>query len=521
MPKILQRLALSEAQLEEQADDRTIDFVFSTSNVASDMHRILPGAWQSRGYDGLAMFRTNPVFLWAHDANQPAIGKVTTLVADKDGTLRGSVQFAEHDFAETIYQLYRGGFQRGASVSFEPIEWDYANGPNRAAGALDFTRVKLWEISAVPLPADSSALAAARARGIDLTGVITMARTIRRDSTDAEWKCGASRNLPIDEASDWDGPAAADSVFAACGFDGDDPDTTKARKAFLAYDSANPKKKESYKLPFAKMVDGRMTAVKSGLSAAAQRLSGTNVPDDVKTSAQEVIDDYKSKYSDAGDRDAKIIITKRGLYEVAWLCEILATVGWIKSWIDQEEAAENDVNSTGPANLMAVINALGTTLTEMTEEEVGELIASFGPIEIDDEDGATVEHAVARGLRAQMKRITKLSDRAGRRLSKADGQELEDIHDHARRSRRLVRAATDAYSGADLSDADAREAVSDSMEAACDHAEQTRCMIRSYIDARKTADPSDQQPDADDDSAVDERARKARARQKKQKLLTA
>lgn len=522
MPKILQRLALSESDRDQDLDSRTIDFVFSTSNVASDMHRIMPGAWQSRGWDGLSDFKNNPVFLWGHDATQPAIGKVTTLVAGQDGTLRGTVQFADHPFADTIYQLYRNGFQRGASVSFEPMDWDYATGSNRAAGAKDFTRVKLWEISAVPLPADASALAAARALGIDLTGETTMTRTIRRDSKAAEWKCGASRNLPIDEESDWDGPAAADSVFAACGFDGDEPDTTKARKAFLAFDSANPTLKGSYKLPFAKMVDGRMTAVKSGLNATAQRVSGTDIPDDVKKTAQEIIDHYKSKTSDNEDRAAKpIVFTKRGLYEVAWLCEILASVGWIKGWIDQEEAAENDVNSTGPENLMLVINALGKTLMEMTVEEVGELVASFGPVEIAEEAGETVDHAALRALRAQTGRIIRKVDRAGRKLSNADGEELENIHDHARRTRRLVRAAADAYCDADMTDPDDLEAVSDSMEAACDHAEQTRCMVRSYIDARKTPDPADNSPAADDDSAADERARRAAARRRKAKIIGA
>ncbi|MGB7102412.1 MAG: HK97 family phage prohead protease [Xanthobacteraceae bacterium] len=163
--QILKRLALSDDGSVD-ADARTISFVFSTSNVAADKHRILPGAWQSWGHDGLADFRANPVFLWAHDATQPAIGKVTSLTADKNGDLRGAVCFAAYPFADTVYQLYREGFQRGASVSFEPLDWNYATGPNRAPGALDFTRVKLWEISAVPLPADSSALAAARARGL-------------------------------------------------------------------------------------------------------------------------------------------------------------------------------------------------------------------------------------------------------------------------------------------------------------------------------------------------------------------
>jgi HK97 family phage prohead protease len=147
------------------AAPRTIAFTFSTSDVASDGHRILPGAWESRGHNGLADFRNNPVFLWSHNVAQPPIGNVTR-IGEQNGELSGFVQFADHDFADCIFQLFRDGFLRGASVSFEPLDWNYATGPTRAQGALDFTRVKLWEISAVTLPADAGALAKAADRGV-------------------------------------------------------------------------------------------------------------------------------------------------------------------------------------------------------------------------------------------------------------------------------------------------------------------------------------------------------------------
>jgi hypothetical protein len=45
----------------------------------------------------------------------------------------------------------------------------------------------------------------------------------------------------------WDGPAAEARIFEKAGFDGDDPDVTWARKAFLAYDAANPKLKSFHR----------------------------------------------------------------------------------------------------------------------------------------------------------------------------------------------------------------------------------------------------------------------------------
>lgn len=111
-----------------------------------------------------------------------------------------------------------------------------------------------------------------------------------------DWKCGASRTLPLNQDKAWDGPAAEKSIFDAYGFDGDSPDTAGARKCFLAYDASAPKEKGSYKLPFSMDLDGTMTALASGIRAAASRLPQTGIPDDVKTEARAVIESYEKKF---------------------------------------------------------------------------------------------------------------------------------------------------------------------------------------------------------------------------------
>ena len=137
----------------------------------------------------------------------------------------------------------------------------------------------------------SAALARFRANGGDgMTGTRSAASNSSED-----WKCGAARDLPVKESGSWDGPAAAERMFDAAGFNGSSPNATEARAGFLAYDADDPTKKGSYKLPFADIVDGKKTAVRSGLNAAAQRLSNTNIPSSVKDEAQKVIDGYKPK----------------------------------------------------------------------------------------------------------------------------------------------------------------------------------------------------------------------------------
>ena len=230
---------------------------------------------------------------------------------------------------------------------------------------------------------------------------------------------------PARRRLDWDGPAAQKAVFDACGFDGDKPDLAKARKAFLAYDASDPKKRGSYKLPFATIKDGRMTAVAAGIRAAASRLSQTDIPDDVQKSARAVIDEYEGKMTKENDKRAGLV-TKRGLYAVSNLAYLLAMAGSIKSDVDYEEAAEGDAASPNPENMLAVLQALGKALVDMAVEEVAELLAGFDPV-----DAAGAERALA----------AMAFTRAGKKLAKADKEDLEDVHAHAQRSARLVARA--------------------------------------------------------------------------------
>lgn len=112
---------------------------------------------------------------------------------------------------------------------------------------------------------------------------------------DATWTVGASRELPV-VPGDWDGDAAAASVFAWAGFDGDTPDPAKARQAFLIYDADAPELKGSYKLPIARYRDGGLEVVKGGLDSAASYLPQTDAPQEVLDRAREVLDHYYEKW---------------------------------------------------------------------------------------------------------------------------------------------------------------------------------------------------------------------------------
>lgn len=109
------------------------------------------------------------------------------------------------------------------------------------------------------------------------------------------WSVVASRNLPVATTDTWDGPAAANRMLNDANIGGDNPNYDKAYRGFLVCDTANKDFRGSYKLPFADIIGGTLKADSSGISAAAQRLPQTDIPDSVRKGAQGVIDAYKAK----------------------------------------------------------------------------------------------------------------------------------------------------------------------------------------------------------------------------------
>ena len=144
---------------------RMVRYLFSDTSVGRDQHTI--SGWQ------LDNFRRNPVFLFAHDASSPPIGRIAD-IQDSAGKLTGSVEYIERDvypFADMIFQLVRGGYINAVSTSWNPIEWKFSTDRARPGG-IDFKLVDLLEISQVPVPALPTALATARSAGIDTSPMI-------------------------------------------------------------------------------------------------------------------------------------------------------------------------------------------------------------------------------------------------------------------------------------------------------------------------------------------------------------
>jgi hypothetical protein len=110
------------------------------------------------------------------------------------------------------------------------------------------------------------------------------------------WKASGETDLPLaDREREWDGDAASQRIFRRAGWD-DDPEPSKAREGFFAYDDDEPENKTAYKLPFADVINGRLQAVPRAIFAVAQVLEGArggvDLPRDVQASVRRKVEAY-------------------------------------------------------------------------------------------------------------------------------------------------------------------------------------------------------------------------------------
>ncbi len=397
--------------------EREVEVVMSTAALARDGHVLLPQGCQLRNY------LANPIALWSHDPDQP-VGNAENILVEA-GQITARAIFAPAGIsakADEVCGLVKAAVIRAVSIGFDIIDSEPLD-PKRPRGGQRITKWELLELSFVSVPADVGAVVAARSNG---------------DNIVSDWKTGAAKGLPIEDSDDWDGAAAADSIFAWAG--GKDFDPAKARQGFLVYDASAPSDRDAYKLPIAHVVDDKLTVPKGAIRAAASRLPQTDIPDQVKTAAGEILDHYREaagigeeNRSARAPRTRQTRVTngvrgrltiKRGLYAVAELCWLFECLGYEVDAAKFESAIEGD-DSKVPAMLAAVFHDLGEVLLAMSQEEIAEALAGHdvepGLDEGDDvlvvEARAHIAAAKTPKVRAFRRALAHLKQRAGKTLS--------------------------------------------------------------------------------------------------------
>lgn len=144
--------SLGDRPLIGKSEDQAITFVLSTDDVDRHGDVVSADGWV------LDSYRDNPVLLWAHDYRKPAIGRAVKVWVEPHRLL-AKMEFAPTPFAQEVASLYRSGFQWGVSVGFKPLRYEERRDEKTGAFlGLRFLEQELLEVSAVPVPANRSAL---------------------------------------------------------------------------------------------------------------------------------------------------------------------------------------------------------------------------------------------------------------------------------------------------------------------------------------------------------------------------
>jgi len=249
---------------EKSVDERALTVVITTRTVDRDGEVIDPKGAELSNYE------KNPVVLWAHDYKSPPIGRCLWLRQTKDN-IKAKVQFAETQFADEIYRLYKDGYLRAWSIGFIPKEWEDGDGektPKRT-----YKKWELLEFSAVPVPANPEALTLAVQNGELALKSQALIKALNLEDAIPKRVIpysvhGDSPKAPEDEK--WD---AAREVRDA---------TVEDLKIMCAwYDAENPDVKSSYKLPHHKAGGGHpvvWNGVRAAMAALLGARGGVNIP---------------------------------------------------------------------------------------------------------------------------------------------------------------------------------------------------------------------------------------------------
>jgi uncharacterized protein len=348
------------------------------------------GSDESRDRDGdiirvngwiLDYYKSNPVFLWAHNYSSVPLGATSQITRRKNPP---RLEFQDirfpteglNPFADMILNLYGEKIINASSVGFIPYtfqeltEESAASAPSggdrpvRWGGkGIDFLKQELLELSGCAVPSNPGALQLA-IKGItspnkdwspdDLVkflvgemGIPTLRNeddileelrikqsiefidedqpvqvqvpvqieTSQEESIEEPEEksiCG-SKSLPTDSSDSWDGAAAKANIKKWASDADGNIDFSKYKKGFVYQNSsADASTVGAYKLPFADVVSGKLTAVWGGVSAAMGAVNGArggaDLGDDKKSCYNFLASYYKKFDKTPPEYNASIVL---------------------------------------------------------------------------------------------------------------------------------------------------------------------------------------------------------------------
>ena len=153
-------------------EERVLEFVGSTADVDRYGDIIEVAGWDYRNY----MAKGHGPFLWAHNYDAPPVGKTIEVSKEEKGLVFRVYFPTPEEYGEgfpkhipspdTVYRLYLGGFLKATSVGFRDLEREPLSDKDGKQTGWRFKSQELYELSAVPVPANPQALVLAVQKGV-------------------------------------------------------------------------------------------------------------------------------------------------------------------------------------------------------------------------------------------------------------------------------------------------------------------------------------------------------------------
>lgn len=230
--------------------------------------------------------------LWQHSTDEP-IGGYTEAKEDSVGLY---VEFQVDMDVQRGREAYSGlkkGYIFQQSIGYDTINSEWVQEPDGKM-VRNLLELRLWEGSVVTFPANELA-------------VVTSVKSM--DDMEAKGVCG-STTLPLDDRdAAWDGSAAHNRVVDWASDSDGNIVPSKMKQAFFWCDSSEPDKIGSYKLIFADVQNGKLTAVPKGIFGCAgaiqgARGTGVDIPSGDEAAVKKRIETWYAKMAKKFDDDS-------------------------------------------------------------------------------------------------------------------------------------------------------------------------------------------------------------------------
>ena len=297
----------SEKAEEESGKPTTLDMI-STIDVDRDNEVLIPDGCDLSGYS------KTPTVLFGHDYRSIPIGVSKWQKIEQGKGIMSKTEYFQSEFAKDVYEASVNGALAN-SVGVIPIQWVEKNNKNDETKYKEliekyniqgepqriYTQWQLLEYSKVPVASNPQALTLA----LQKAKTKEMKDCISKELEEILEKrvCG-KKDLPIaDDGRAWDGTEAEKRVRAWATGANDEIDWKKYQQAFVYVDIEKAVTLGGYKLPFADIIDGKLTAVWRAVASAMAALLGARGGVDIPENERKSVYNFLASYYKRWDKE--------------------------------------------------------------------------------------------------------------------------------------------------------------------------------------------------------------------------